>query len=759
MRRFFPVKLKTFSLLIRLLLGFLTVILLLVSFNFLSFTFFQNNIREEIIRNNEQNTEFTTKRYEEQFTLIQKQIYSLYFNDHVTRMRNGSENAKFEALDMIRSEIIGIIDNPLLYVDNIMLVFKDEKRIVSRTGTTEKNFMFEKFYASPDYPNKFWNDQFQGSYSTALFPASIFYEHPFYNHGEPTAKGLYMPFIVKHHQQNDFYIVAMLDANKMHNAFNSSAYSSFFIIDEQGNAIYPADAGGSELDGLVLPADQTHLNQDNTYYFYRKAADSKLTYLNVVPGKHISSQVSQLNMTLIALLVIALIISLLVSVVFSVRFNNPIQQIVGAIQQWNGRNVTVRTGIREFELIGSKLNDMLRTNSRIEKDLAQKNRLLVPYSYVNRLKKIYMGQQSTAETTAKNRPYQFMIFEITYKTLYWEEVREDVDRSTYFIRETIDHSVTSMYPDSLTFQVENRQIVSVVYEPDLAAQKEWLEMLLSILGKDSSYYFLTICLSPMYPADADFTTAYEETAQLLQERQLNEETQVLRPEDRSRKSAHLFTPDQDRQFDTHLEAGNSQLLLEQVDRHLLAMERKQATVKQFKEFAVDVIQKVRKLFHARKLDEQTIEIAINQLYAVDSFYSVKQYLMSINQLLVSACETIGMGKESEDKITDFVIQYVEKHYAEDITLDIVASHLAITGGYLSTYFKEKTGKNFVDYVNEVRIREAQRLLLSTNDKIQEVALHSGYQNLNSFNRMFKKLSGVTPREFRKINMHTAGEKS
>lgn len=757
MRKFFPVKLKTFSLLIRLLLGFLTVILLLVSFNFLSFTFFQNNIRSEIILNNEQNTEFTTRKYEEHFMLIQKQIYTLYFNEHVTRMRNGSGNTKFEAFDMIRSEIARIIDNPQLYVDNIFLVFKDSGLTLSRTGTTEKSNLFEKFYASHDYPDQFWTDQFEGSYSSTLFPASVFYEYPFYKHGEPTAKGLYMPYIIKHHQQNDFYIVAMLDANKMFHAFNSAANSSFYIIDDEGTPIYPVDSTGIELAEFALPANKTHIHQDNTYYFYRSGGGSNLTYLSVVPGEHISSQVSQLNMTLLVLLILALIISLFVSVIFSIRFNNPIQQIVGAIQQWNGRNVTVRTGIREFELIGSKLNDMLRTNSRIEKDLAHKNKLLAPYSYLNRLKKIYMGPNNSAESLSKTKPYQLMIFEITYKALYWEEVREDADRSTYFIRETIDRSVSTMYAHSLTFQVENRQILSVVYDPDPAAQEEWLSMLLSILGKDSSYYFFTICLSPMYPADSDFTTAYEETIKLLEERQLNEETQVLRLSDRCTKSVHLFTPDQDRQFDAHLEAGNSQGLLEQVERHLLCMERKQAPVKQYKEFAADIFQKVRKLFHARKLDEQTLETAITPLHAVDSFYSIKQYRMLFSQLLVTACETIGMSKESEDKITDFVLQYVEKNYAEDITLDIVASQLAITGGYLSTYFKEKTGKNFVDYVNEVRIREAQRLLLNTNNKIQEVALNSGYQNLNSFNRMFKKLNGVTPREFRKMNVQTAGD--
>lgn len=757
MRKFFPVKLKTFSLLIRLLLGFLTVILLLVSFNFLSFTFFQTNIRNEIIRNNEQNTQFTSERYEEQFKLIQKEIYALYFNDHVFRLRSSPGNARFEALELVRQEINRIIGNPLLYVDNIILVFKDGGLTLSKAGTTSTDNLFEKFYASEDYPDKFWQEQFQGKYSSSLFASSMFYEHAFYAHGEATAKGLFIPYIVKHWQQTDFYIVAMLDANKMFNAFHSSASSRFVMLDEDGRAIYPADNTIMAEEHPEMPEDKTHIQKDNTYFFYRNGADSGLKYLNMVPGEHISSQISQLNMTLIALLVLALVVSLFVSVIFSIRFNNPIQQIVGAIQQWNGRNVTVRTGIREFELIGSKLNDMLRINSRIERDLEHKNQLLAPYSYLNRLKKIYMGPAGAIDGLSMDRPFQFIIFEITYKALYWEEVREEADRSTYFIRETIDRSVSGMYPESLTFQVETRQIVSVVYEPDLMAQEEWLAGLLAILEKDSGYYFFTICLSPLYTPMADFTVAYEQTVKLLQERRLNEETQVLKEAAACRTVAHLFTPEQDRQFDAHLQAGNTQNLLELLDRHLMLMERKQATVQQYQELAVDVVQKVRKLFLALRLEEQTIEPALSRLHSIESFYSVKHYRAFFNQLLFTACETIGMNKESEDKITAFVLEYVEAHYAQDITLDIVAGHLAITGGYLSTYFKEKTGKNFVDYVNEVRIREAKRLLLATNNKIQDVALSSGYQNLNSFNRMFKKMNGVTPREFRKMNVSAEGE--
>src|SRR5690606_12486437 len=97
-----------------------------------------------------------------------------------------------------------------------------------------------------------------------------------------------------------------------------------------------------------------------------------------------------------------------------------------------------------------------------------------------------------------------------------------------------------------------------------------------------------------------------------------------------------------------------------------------------------------------------------------SLYAVRHFRKFLSQLLAAACEEIRQHRRNGDPVIDFVADYVEKHYAEDITLDIVAEHLHITGGYLSTYFKDKTGEYFVDYINSVRIRAAQRLLLDTD---------------------------------------------
>lgn len=68
---------------------------------------------------------------------------------------------------------------------------------------------------------------------------------------------------------------------------------------------------------------------------------------------------------------------------------------------------------------------------------------------------------------------------------------------------------------------------------------------------------------------------------------------------------------------------------------------------------------------------------------------------------------------------------------------------------MSSIFKEKTGINFSEYLNTLRIERAKELLTNIDLRIQDIALQVGYQNVNSFIRTFKRSSGLTPGEYRK----------
>ncbi|MBE6751374.1 MAG: AraC family transcriptional regulator [Ruminococcaceae bacterium] len=98
-----------------------------------------------------------------------------------------------------------------------------------------------------------------------------------------------------------------------------------------------------------------------------------------------------------------------------------------------------------------------------------------------------------------------------------------------------------------------------------------------------------------------------------------------------------------------------------------------------------------------------------------------------------------------------VIVMIESNLASDLTLSELANTLNINASYLSTVFKKETGKTITGYVNEKRIELAQELLKTTNLQVQTIAQYCGIIDVHYFTRLFKKLTGVSPKQFREEN--------
>lgn len=104
-------------------------------------------------------------------------------------------------------------------------------------------------------------------------------------------------------------------------------------------------------------------------------------------------------------------------------------------------------------------------------------------------------------------------------------------------------------------------------------------------------------------------------------------------------------------------------------------------------------------------------------------------------------------KNNNNRLIVKAKKYINDHIKEDIKLNDLAANLAISPGYLSTLFKQVTGKNFIDYTTEVKIEYAKQLLRESNLKIYQVSDLMGYENAYYFSRVFRKVTGMTPSEF------------
>ncbi len=139
----------------------------------------------------------------------------------------------------------------------------------------------------------------------------------------------------------------------------------------------------------------------------------------------------------------------------------------------------------------------------------------------------------------------------------------------------------------------------------------------------------------------------------------------------------------------------------------------------------------------------------------EGFYAVTQFLTILYEL--SKCEgarplaTSSYAKiavEDDSRRVLKVKNYISKNYMDEIRLGTLADIAGMSPSAFSRFFKLHTGRNLTDYIIDIRLGSASRLLVDTSQSVSEISFKCGFNNLSNFNRIFKKKKGCSPTEFR-----------
>ena len=117
-------------------------------------------------------------------------------------------------------------------------------------------------------------------------------------------------------------------------------------------------------------------------------------------------------------------------------------------------------------------------------------------------------------------------------------------------------------------------------------------------------------------------------------------------------------------------------------------------------------------------------------------------------LSIVSNQVVVRQNHSEPPMIANARKFITEHYAEDLSLGQVAKAVNASPFYFCKMFKKITGVNFTDFLSRVRIEHAKNLLLNQNLRVSEIAFEVGFQSLTHFNRVFKKIIGQSPTEYR-----------
>lgn len=164
---------------------------------------------------------------------------------------------------------------------------------------------------------------------------------------------------------------------------------------------------------------------------------------------------------------------------------------------------------------------------------------------------------------------------------------------------------------------------------------------------------------------------------------------------------------------------------------------------------VEILALVLQLIRLEGLDPQDVFGDPGSLYR-DTFKrnNILDMLENLKEIVFSYIRYMVEHKQKPKSLIHTVIEYVDANYDKDLSLKTLSQRYNITTAYLGQLFKKETGELFTNYVNGIRINAAKELLLARGMKASEVSQKVGYSDPDYFYKVFKKVTGFYPSEFK-----------
>lgn len=172
----------------------------------------------------------------------------------------------------------------------------------------------------------------------------------------------------------------------------------------------------------------------------------------------------------------------------------------------------------------------------------------------------------------------------------------------------------------------------------------------------------------------------------------------------------------------------------------------------YKDIASDILATLSQLDIKNRENISSDRELMNEIVSTNDNYLLKIWLFKVLDFVFNVIVLDQRG--FQDNEINVVLNYLEKNYYKKVTLEEVAEYVNISPFYLSKIFKKCTGINFIDYLTDLKIEKAKELLENTDMPVINIAIELSFNEPNYFTRVFRKISGMTPSNYRETKRGT-----
>jgi two-component system response regulator YesN len=195
-----------------------------------------------------------------------------------------------------------------------------------------------------------------------------------------------------------------------------------------------------------------------------------------------------------------------------------------------------------------------------------------------------------------------------------------------------------------------------------------------------------------------------------------------------------------------------------LDQFMNAIIEAQMTFRLFRRFYLQLTASLIHVLYEYKIYDVVLKNQVQPYELLVTDVPLKDLHEGMKQLIVSSVEAIEWTKtQKNQRAMERALEYIHEYYMNDISLDDVSGSIQMSAGYFSTFFKQEIGSTFIDYLTRLRVDKAKQLMANPGLRIYEISEMVGYQDSKYFSRVFKRVLGVSPAEYREFFFRKEGE--
>ncbi|NHN29471.1 helix-turn-helix domain-containing protein [Paenibacillus agricola] len=680
-------------------------------------------------------------------------------------------------------------ENILSNFTDSTFVYIDQQDVYVSAGVNNFHSFFTNMYKYEKYDTSFWVNKRNSKTSIELLPVSKVTQ-------EKNYLKQVVPIVMINRIQNENAVMVVnisvdaIDRTLKGNAVFDS--TRFVVLDGEQQVIYDEKGYAGSLgatadwmDAFEESGIAKEMDLDGKRYMiaHIKSDLYGWQYYSFTPLSEFNrNTVSILQMTVL-LCIVLIVMGIIFSYIFSIRIYNPIRNIrdIIALKSDLGHadspdnkdslgDGIAHTASNEFEIIKLGIDRLSNSHQQYKVKYDKHTSEYVEYSLLFLLKGHTLNQEEILRGTLQadfgfNRAgFICCAIHFDFKEAFYRDI-QDTDRIYVIggIKKIIWELLSRQLP---SYVLEHRQnlfvgLVNMNEAQETELLYEAFNRMLGIFEYDiRMYYDITIGIGNYYVNVNDIGASFNEAMTALGKRNKEHRFQIVDSSLMSIKNHYQYSLYDEQKILNYLKMGDEaalRVLVEEIVENNARRSMSHEHVGQlFKKMYVTGVRFLAEKGHKVASLELEPELTRFTDPAFESsLLATPQLQEVIQRFYAQIIETTKPQKgQKSGNLVSLIEKYIQEHYTQDLGLEQIADEMGVSVKYVSRIFKDKTDVYLTDYINQVRIDKAKELLTQTDMRVNDIAASIGIHSRTTFLRVFKKVEGVSPNEYRTLYKKT-----